>query len=485
MTLVPTSREGQVFVMQAPLWPLLLSYAFRVFGPTALVVAATGYLLAVLTALAVWWIAYLASRRAGVGYLAVAFLLTHPTYFAAVSNGSTVSLQGALVSGLVLLMWAPLRGWSAALAGLLAGLGLVARENTVFVALGLAFCWLPAIAAAARRRGRRAALAGVLLAGLACAAVPPSLEAARKAEALGGAGHPVLRATLLYGTSDFSPSWFWRYDDPILKASPTTYFSEHPGALWNKMRQQIRGVFLETTLPSLVTPSPWFIPVVLPWLLHGPASRRAGWSILLALALQAVVGSVSFLHPSYFVVFVPPLLAFVAASIGALTDRLFRSRAWLARAGLGAALGYGLTPLLLNISPITRQGGVTVGDLNFDPRATEGIADFVRANTAPDSVIAFGHIPAALLSWKTHRTVVSYDPAPDTRPGDTEMWRRLDRQLPVDYILLSSFTDTDTSNLLPGFELAATTETRWLRAWLYGRRERPRQPSDQASGPVP
>jgi 4-amino-4-deoxy-L-arabinose transferase-like glycosyltransferase len=468
MTLVPTSREGQVFVMQAPLWPLLLAYVFRLFGATALAVSVTGYALAAVTALAVWWIAFLASCRSGVAYLAVALLLTHPTYYAAISNGSTVPLQGALVSGLVLLMWAPVRLWSAIAAGILAGLGMVTRENTVFVVFGLTLCWWRALAAMARTETRRR-LGVLLLAGLVCAAVPLTIEGARKSEALGGAGHPVVRATMLYGTPDFDSHWYWLYDYPLLGTSPAAYFREHPRALWNKMGDQIGSAFLSKTLPSLLTPSPWFVPVVLPWLLCTPQARRAGWSVLLALALQVVGASVSFLHPSYFVAFVPPLCALVAASIGGLSERRLRSRGVLRRLGLAAVLGYALTPLLLNISPMTEAGGVTMGDIQFDPRATERLFEFVREHTPPDSVIAFGHIPAPLLAWKTHRTVVSYDPAPYSRPGNTEMWRRLDHQLPLDFILLSSFTDANTSDVLEGFDLVATDQTRWLRAWLFGR----------------
>jgi 4-amino-4-deoxy-L-arabinose transferase-like glycosyltransferase len=468
MTLVPTSREGQVFVMQAPLWPLLLAYAFRLFGATALVVSVTGYALAALTALVVWWIALLASGRPGVGYLAVALLLSHPTYFAAISNGSTVPLQALLVSGLVLLMWAPVRVGTAIAAGLLAGLGMVARENTVFIVLGLLSCWRPAMTALVREGARRR-LAVALLAGLSCAAVPLAIEGARKAEALGGGGHPVLRATMLYGTPGFDSHWYWLYDYPLLRTSPAAYFRENPRALWDKMGDQIGRVFLKSTLPSLLTPSPWFVPVVLPWLLLTPASRRAAWAVLLSLALQVAAASVSFLHPSYFVVFVPPLCALVAASIGALSERLLRSRGVLRRLGLGAVLAYALMPFLLNVSPMARAGGVTMGDIEFDPRATERLFEFVRAHTPPDSVIAFGHIPAPLLAWKTHRTVVSYDPAPYSRPANTEMWRRLDRQLPLDFILLSSFTDVDSSNLLEGFELVATDQTRWLHAWLFAR----------------
>src|SRR5262249_10526287 len=126
MTLVPTDRTGQVFVMQAPLWPLLLAYVFRAVGATWLAVSVTGYVLAGLTAVGVWWIAVLASGRVGAGYLAGALLLAHPTYYAAISNGSTVPLQGVLVTGLVLLMWAPFTIGSAAAAGALAGLGVVA-----------------------------------------------------------------------------------------------------------------------------------------------------------------------------------------------------------------------------------------------------------------------------------------------------------------------------------------------------------------------
>ncbi|HUG54746.1 MAG TPA: hypothetical protein VMR21_14150 [Vicinamibacteria bacterium] len=468
MTLVPTSREGQVFVMQAPLWPLLLAHAFRLFGATAPVVAVTGYVLFALTALAVWWIALLASRRLGIAYLAAAFLLSHPPYFAAVSNGSTVPLQGLLVSALVLMMWAPFRVWSAATAGALAGLGLVARENTVFVALGLAACWLPDIARQARQAARRR-LALALLAGALCAAVPPLIESARKADALGGAGHPVVRATLLYGTPGFNPHWYWLYDYRSLGTSPAAYFLAHPDALWNKVSDQVGRVFLKDTLPALLTPSPWFVPVVLPWLLADARSRRAAWCILLALGLQVLGASVSFLHPSYFQVFVPPLCALVAATIGGLSERWFRSRGVLRRLGLSFVLAYALAPLLLNLSPMARAGGVRMGDLDFDRRATERLWAFVREKTPPGSVIAFGHIPASLLAWHTHRTVVSYDPAPYSRPSDTESWRRLDAQLPLDFILLSSLTDVDTSNVLEGFELVATEETRWLRAWLFGR----------------
>jgi hypothetical protein len=308
-----------------------------------------------------------------------------------------------------------------------------------------------------------------VLAGLVCAAVPMALESARKAKALGGAGHPVVRATMLYGTPGFNPHWYWLYDYRPLGASPAAYFRQNPRALWDKMSDQIGRVFLRNTLPSLVTPSPWFVPVVLPWLLCTPASRRAGWCVLLALALQVVAASVSFLHPSYFVVFVPPLCALIAASIGALAEPLFRSRGLLRRLGLGTVLAYALTPLLLNIVPMAESGGVSMGDIEFDPRATGRLYAFVREHTPPDSVIAFGHIPAALLAWHTHRTVVSYDPAPYSRPANTEMWRRLDHQLPLDFILLSSFTDVDTSDVLEGFDLVATDETRYLHAWLFGR----------------
>ncbi len=472
MKLVPTTREGQVFVMQAPLWPLLLAYVFRLFGATALAVAVTGYVLAALTALAVWWIAFLAGGRAWAGYLGAALLLGHPTYFAAISNGSTVPLQAALASGLVLLMWAPLRLGSAIAAGLLAGLGIVARENTIFFALGLAFSWLPALATW-RRRDQRNRLALAVLAGLVCATVPVAMESARKARALGGGGHPVLQATMLYDTPGFDPHWYWLYDDPRPQTSPVEYFRENPRALWNKVSDQAGTVFLKKTLPTLLTPSPWFVPVVLPWLFAAPRSRRAGWAVLLALALQVAGASVSFLHPSYFVVFAPPLCALVAASAGALSERLLQSRGLGKRLLAGAALAYALTPLMLNLSPMTETGGVPMGDLRFDPRATERLFAFVRERTPPDAVIAFGHIPAALLAWKTHRTVVSYDPGPGGRPADTDSWRRLDRQLPLDFILLSSFTDADTTNLLGGFELVATDETRWLQAWLFGRKERP------------
>lgn len=481
MTLVPTSRDGQVFVMQAPLWPLLLAFAFRLLGATALAVSVTGYVLAAATALAVWWIAFLASdHRPGIAYLAAALLLTHPTYYAAISNGSTVPLQGALVSGLVLLMWAPLRVWSVVAAGMLAGLGMVARENTVFAALGLAVCWLPQVVAGARRPGRRRLILALFVA-LACAVLPSMVESARKAEALGGAGHPVLAATMLYGTPGFNPHWYWLYDYPLLRTNAATYFRENPRAFWNKVRAQIGTVFFEETLPALLTPSPWFVPVVLPWLFGTRASRRAGWCVLLSIALQVAGAAVSFLHPSYFLVFVPPLCALVAASAGALLDRLLRSPGALRRLVFGGALVYALAPLLLNIGPMAEPGGVRMGDLQYDPRATARLFEFVRRTTPPGSVIAFGHVPAALLAWNTRRTVVAYDPAPYSRPGNTDMWRRLDRQLPMDFILLSSLTDAGTSDVLEGFELVASDETRYLQAWLFGRAPASRRPPSAAA----
>jgi hypothetical protein len=122
-----------------------------------------------------------------------------------------------------------------------------------------------------------------------------------------------------------------------------------------------------------------------------------------------------------------------------------------------------------------------MGDMDFDPRATQRVFEFVREHTPPDSVIAFGHIPAALLAWKTHRTVVAYDPAPYSRPANTEMWRRLDDRLPMDYILLSSFTDADRSNLLEGFDLVATEKTRWVHVWLFAR-GKAREPAAERVG---
>jgi hypothetical protein len=235
-------------------------------------------------------------------------------------------------------------------------------------------------------------------------------------------------------------------------------------------------VFLRDTLPTLLTPSPWFVPVVCPWLFPTPRSRQAGWCVLLAIAFQVAAASVSFLHPSYFVAFVPPLVALAAATMARLAERLLAARGLGRRIALGAILAYALTPLLLNLGPMTRAGGVRMGDLDFDPRATERLAAFVRDHTPPGSVIAFGHVPAAWLAWETRRTVVSYDPAPYSRPANTEMWRRLDAQLPLDFILLSSFTDADTSDVLEGFELAATDRTRAVEAWLFARKTSPTPP---------
>ena len=61
------------------------------------------------------------------------------------------------------------------------------------------------------------------------------------------------------------------------------------------------------------------------------------------------------------------------------------------------------------------------------------------------------------------------------------MWRRLDRQLPMDFILLSSLTDAGTSDVLEGFELVASDETRYLQAWLFGRAPASRRPPSAAA----
>jgi len=469
MTLVPTSRSGQAFVIQAPLWPLLLSHVFRVFGATPLAVSVTGYVLGALAALLVWWIAVLVSQRAWSGYLGAFLLLTNPLYFAAIANGSTVPLQSLLVCGLVLLMGSPLRWWSAATAGALAGLGIVARENTIFAAAGLAICWLPELIRLLRH-GPRRQLATTLVPALVLALLPVALEAARKSEALGRSGHPTLHATLLYGTGVIDSKWYWYYDPPGLRVDPRAYFAQHPGALWGKMRTQLGEAFLKSTLPALLTPSAWFVPVVFPWLFLDRRSARAGWCVLLSLALQAVGASISYLHPSYFLVFIAPLSALVAATVHALLERLFGSFGVLRKALVLAAAAYALAPLGLNLTRVTTPGGVAMGDYTYSPGARGGIMEFVRENTPPGAVIAFGHMAAPLIAWETRRVMLSYDPAPPTRPSNSAMWRRIDAQLPLDFILLSSFTDTETQDVLEGFEQVATKDTRDLKAWLFARR---------------
>jgi hypothetical protein len=86
MTVVPSTRDGQAFVIQAPLWPYLLSQWYGLFGATSGATLALCYLLCCLAGLLSWWVCYLMAGSKGMAYLVCAMLLTNPHYMGSIAH---------------------------------------------------------------------------------------------------------------------------------------------------------------------------------------------------------------------------------------------------------------------------------------------------------------------------------------------------------------------------------------------------------------
>ncbi|HEX6512649.1 MAG TPA: hypothetical protein VF157_10145, partial [Chloroflexota bacterium] len=464
MTVVPSTRDGQAFVIQAPLWPIVLGYWFKLFGVSTLALEALAGLLFTIGVVECWWLGYLLSKRVAAAYVAVALLASNPLIIGHIMAGSNVVLQGAIIGALFILMYCRLRWWTVLLSGILLGLGSVTRENTAFLGAGLALCWL--LQLRKKRPGKywlpapRALATGavcvVIVALLAW--VPVSIEASRKAHAIGRADAPVMRLTALYETPAIDTGWYFIYDSPALQVNPVDYFREHPDQLLKKVIFQIRVAFIQQTVPALLSYTPLFIPVLLPWSLRSIRARAIGYALLLVLAIQVVVSSLSILNYIYFIAFLPVICALVAASVAALVAGAFagfrKGWMWPLRIVLAA---YGLLPIVVNAYHMGRGEPVLTGDYQtfLTPDQEARLTNFIRSNTTSGSTIVMAFSP--LMAWDTERTIIQYTSAPRYRPGPGEMWQRIDQQVPIDHVLFTSLIFEDESApMLPGFHLEST-----------------------------
>lgn len=475
---VPSDRRGQAFVIQAPLWPVVLGGWFKLFGASATSVAWLGGLLTSLAVLGAWWLGWLLSGSASVGYLAAVMTLLNPHLLSGSMAGVTTSFQALLFVLVFLVLYLTPTPWRVVLTGLLLGVAILTRENSVFLLGGAAFSWY---ASARRRAGGTGPLglgswrgvavfvvALTVAGGLVTAAA--TAEARRKAELIGDWDAPTVRMTFLYDTPVGNRGWYFIHGYEGLGISPARYFLDHPTELVRKVAYQLAVAFAEQTLPALLSTTPWFVPVVVPWMFTDPLARRFGASVLVVLGLQTVIGSPSSLHFSYYFAFLPVLYPLVATSIVMLSRRLGRRRPEPRRVRVLCAvlIVYALVPAVLNAGSLVAGGPLRAGDYDLTPSQERRLASLIIDNTAPGAVIVSSHAP--LLAWTTGRTVIQYSGAAAYRISDSEMWRRIDRRLPIDAIMLTSLAgERPDMPLLPGFRLVRRLDDPDLGAWLFAR----------------
>jgi hypothetical protein len=472
MTVVPTDRFGQAFVIQAPLWPYLLSQWYHVFGATSEATLALCYTLLCIATLLAWWICYLMAGNVWSAYLASAMLLTNPIFIGSVAAAYNVALQSVIVGALFLVMLLPPTGVTIVLAAAFMGLGALTRENSLFLIVGLAYCWYrhwPRRAEGSRLLARfDPRWLGALGFVGAFTVAMGLIESARKAGILGTWDAPTMRMTFLYWTKDCNLGWYFIYDYEGLKLRPLQYFMAHPGELVHKIWFQLWVLFLQQTVPALLSAKAWFVPVLLPWLLPAGRGRTLGIAFLLVLTTQTMMASLSFLHAHYYVAFLPIFYAVIAATIWAIGQRL-------PAANLGAKLGwsligaYALAPFLFNLWPIFHGVPFQTGELPITRTQKEKLTAAIRDNTPEHSVVVCSHSP--LLAWTTQRTIMQYSGHPDYVISDSEMWRRIDRQVPIDFIVLTSLLEQGPHmKLLANFELWRASADDDIKIWLYRRK---------------
>jgi len=464
--LARTDERGQAFVIQAPGWPLVLAQAFRLFGATPRVETMTGYLFVALAALGAFWLAALSTQSLWAGYMGAAFDLSGPWVFGTAVSGGNAPLQSLLILALFLLLFRRPTPSTMAVAGLISGLGLVVRETMLFAIAGfLIAAWWHDRNRAHRVLGGPAILAFSLL-----LMAPWLVDRERRARVAPGGAFPTVTATLLYGTSQMDSRWYWRESIDWSALRPVEYLVAHPRELISKIRGQVFGVFLHDILPKVFSFSPMLLPLAWPFFI-ARERRAAGLAVMISLGLFVIGGSLSFLHPAYVLCFLPALAGLVAASLDGILRRL-GTATQPRRAGLVAAAGYALLPLVVNLEAIGKAGAVDVGEYPFGPSAVQRLCAFTTSETPAGSVIAIAHHPASLVAWYVRRSFLQYDPAADTRIGPTPMWGRILARIPVDYILLTSFMEKGDEPLPDGFFLRATLNESGIRAWLYERSNR-------------
>ncbi|HEX6511650.1 MAG TPA: hypothetical protein VF157_05085 [Chloroflexota bacterium] len=481
LPLVGWSHTGQAFIIQAPLWPEVLGLWFRITGTSS--AGSAQFLdgaLFLVTAVLAWWLAYLVSGRVLAGYLALAMILLNPNLIGQALSGTTVSLQAALFGGIFLLLLFRPMWWRAAAVGVLLGLAIVARENTLFLLPGVLVCWYLAYRRQADAKGilgvgdgsAVARLAGmfVLTAGL--LGLGAFLEAFRKAVLLGTWDAPFLRNTLLYYTPVGDSGWIFVLNHPSLHIAPVQYLASHPGILLEKIDYSLDVLFMQQTVTALLSMVGVLLPLWLPWLFPTAPAKAFGWALALTLAVQALFGAISTEHFTYFLTFVPAISALMAASAVLLAGRVRALGSAQRRAvGLAAAAGalYLAAPAAANAAYLARGGTIPSGDFaQWSQHEISALSQLIDDNTPKDAIVASG--TADLMSWNTGRTILQYSAQPRYRIGDNDMWRTIDHEIHIDYVLFTSLAgETQNSSILPGFEVVRSVDTAGMQAWLFKR----------------
>lgn len=470
---VPTSKEGQASVIQAPLWPLLVAGGFWLAGPREGVFLLLSGVLFVIVLTQTWRMGHLLTGSVFGAWLAWGLAAFNPFVIGSAIAGTAAMLQASLVSaGLLLAATGALSGIGALKMGAILGLACVTRENSVFVLAPVAIIWAHRLREAGYARGRLVArLLGLSVIVLITVAAPVAIEAYRKASVIGRFDAPVLRLTFLYHASVADQGWYFIYDHPMLKINPVAYFVSHPDELLKKIWFQLRVPFAKETLPALLCFVPWFVPVLSPPHMRTGLPRVFGTGVIAALGLQVLLGSTSFLNFTYFYAFLPAICACVAASVFALCQTIASgsTRGWRRSAMVAAAL-YGAAPLLINVTLLAAGRRPGTGDYHLSRSDERALSGFIRANTPRDAVLSASH--SALLAWDTRHTIFQYSGHPLYVVQDSPMWRALDERVRIDYILLNSLaSETPEQPLLPGFKQVARLQNNDLRAWLFTRDE--------------
>ncbi|MBV9119806.1 MAG: hypothetical protein JOZ39_03785 [Chloroflexi bacterium] len=477
---VSTTRAGQPFIIQAPLWPEALGLWFKLTGASIPSAEFFTGLIFLVATVETWWLATLLAESMSAGYLALGLMLANPMLAGHSMAATTVPLQAAIFGAILLLLTFRPIWWRVYAVGAMLGLGMVAREDTIFLLVAVAVCWY----SWARHDAAGKGVAGlgnwrdlIRLAGMASAAGALLLlgafqETLRKYISIGAWDAPVLRETLLYQTPVGDSGWFWIYDHPSLHINPVQYFASHPDILGSKILFQLDVAFRQQTLPVLMSNVGWLFPVVLPWLLRGFGSRVLAWAVLGSIAVQALVSSILTEHFTYFLVYIPALSAIAAATAVSLAKRIvpeFRQGRYLAGALSALLAGYAVLPLPVNAFRLATGNNLQQGDFGaITPTNEQALATMITEHTPPDAVVACAL--SALMAWDTGRTIMEYSGLPQYRISDSEMWRTIDRHIQIDYIALTTMAgEQQSTKIMPGFDLVASTKTADMEAWLYRR----------------
>lgn len=452
------SRESQPFFVHAPLLPVLLSLAFKVFGTSdaaAVIPSAASF---VACAVLVFWLGMWVFKSARIGFLGAVFTLASWHVLAFSLTSMTELPHAFLLLAVAALAWHAKSLWQELALGLLLGVGFLMRQNTLlFLPAVLLYRVFGEEGEGPRRRLLRAAL---FLLGWIIAASP---EWIRTLETFGTFQNPLFR---LYFLIDTKAPVMWAYFDPdhpsrLLK--PAAYFLDHPGELFHKWANYLR-VTLAVILPTLVSP------FVRHWPIGGIfgqwRDRRVRWwkgMVFGMIAAQILAAPLTFTAVQYFVIFLPFMGLFAGETICHVIEHSKR-RPRIARAMItGLVVAYFGLPYAANLGFfLSETKPLPLGDYHFTKSQKERLVGLVEAHTAPGELVVTG--PASLVTWLTGRPTMLYTAlAP---PDDGALWKKLQDLYGFRHILFVGVPDAAAP---AGFVLKGRLEEPGFQAILYSR----------------